>query len=107
MTNRYSIGSKELTDGRRFWIAAERKRETGHTEWIGWIEDDGPIAWCHDGKAVYTLAGDKLQIVKKPREYWLNVYNDGQQGAWPTRALADEHARCDRVECIRVREMRD
>ena len=99
----HDIGSKELKSGKRLWVAIERRRLDGTVQWIGWIEDDGPVAWCNDGEKVYTKDGWYDDIRREPREFWINVYKNHSM-AHGSEQAAQSHASSGLVERIHVKE---
>lgn len=61
-----------------------------------------------DNGATYALGLRSFsRLVKRERrEWWINVYADGDQVAHSSKDEADAHSIGDRIKCIHVREVR-
>lgn len=52
----------------------------------------------------FTMAVDRYRIKPEPREWWINVYNNGDKTAYSAKDIADDCAGF-RIDCIHVREV--
>lgn len=68
-------------------------------EWLRVRYDDGSDYSVHRGQCRL------IKPKKKPREFWLNVYEEVVSGAYSTKQDADKFASADRLECILVKEV--
>lgn len=47
----------------------------------------------------------EYRVKPEPREFWANIYPDGQMVGHPSRKAADRHRGSNCVECILVKEV--
>ncbi|AFC85871.1 hypothetical protein [Frateuria aurantia] len=68
-----------------------------------WMSD----SWCAWGKNDHLHASDKYRISEEvsPREFWVNLYFDGEIYICDSKESADQGADNGCIECIHVREV--
>lgn len=62
----------------------------------------------YDDDSDYSVHRKQCRFIKpkkKPREFWVNVYEEVVSGAYSTKQDADKFASADRLECILVKEV--
>ena len=66
------------------------------------------FAWAADGTFYGPLAPvHPMNLVHPPREFWVNLYSSGTSKPHLDKKSADNYAGSTRIECIKVREVRE
>lgn len=67
----------------------------------------GRAVWTKDYAPTWNWAGYIYRVAREPREWWVNVYENGWGGHWKSKEAAVESRECGRqlVETIHLREV--
>lgn len=58
-----------------------------------------------DGFDFVNYVYRQLPTPQKPREWWMNVYDDGEVCVHESRSMADALVNQGRIDCVHVREV--
>lgn len=90
-------------DGGEYPVHPESVVEAVFTGSFGTMKDVREAGLHIWGKGTHAFR--VVKEYKEPREFWVNVYGDGETYTYTSKESADECADDSRTECIHVREV--